>query len=383
MSIFDKKGPFHKLSVQKLRPSLIERDVAGGFSEEIFREFSKSNLFKNSFSTSPADVSVLQNYYDIARGSLDLPFTSSMAAHGYVGVHLLKAFGNVELIGRYQEAMEAGEKIAAISNSENGTSVNLKKMEACLTYKNEVNHLAFTKPCVTNGGIADLLFTSLWNKDQLEIYLLEKEEVSQTSISSELMGFRTGDTGSISGKIALVDLENRKLTSGKETMAALRYCFFIERLIVVVMAAGLAHGLEDYLFSSLPDDLIDAGKDQKQFLQEKVLKLHMVRIQMTSLVETVIKRRPEDFLSSDSELSILKIMISTELREAVFNCIELVGHKALYDNHVLPKVLRDIQMCSFFGGTQELQKINLYGSLLHSKKELKAQTLEIVESKIV
>jgi alkylation response protein AidB-like acyl-CoA dehydrogenase len=224
----------------------------------------------------------------------------------------------------------------------------------------------------TNGNIADVLFTTIWNEKQLEVFLIEKEEVSQSSITDKLVGFRTGDTGMVMGQRAKDDILTRQLATGKNTIESLKYCFFVERLIVSTMATGVAHGLEDYILKMGPQSLQDAVGDSKQYLQEKVLKLHMTRVQMTSLIETITNRTPADFMQSDSELSILKLMISNELRAAVYSCIEVLGHWALYNNSVMPKVLRDIQMCSFFGGTQELQKISLYSSLqFNAKKGLK------------
>lgn len=371
MGIFDNKNFYYDLAVQKLSKNLVERDSQGFFALDIFREFSKNYLFKNMFDAEPTQLTVLQNYYNIARGSLDLPFTSSLAAHGYVSTLLLKKFGTPRFVFRYQQDMETGEKIAAISNSETGTSTNLKKVKAKFVHEEDRLKLQFQKPCVTNGSIADLLFTTLWNNDKLEMYVLEKSEVSQTQLSNQLVGFRTGDSGTVTGLAALKDIGDRRLATDRDTIMAIKYCFYIERLIVAVMATGIAHGLEDFLFKSPPASLIDAIGDNKQYLQEKVIKLHMTRVQMTSLIESIVNRGPEAFMQTDSELCILKMMISNELRAAIFNCIEVIGHWALHSNNVLPKVLRDIQMCSFFGGTQELQKINLYAAIAPNRKELK------------
>ena len=98
----------------------------------------------------------------------------------------------------------------------------------------------------------------------------------------------------------------------------------------------------------------------------------MARVQMSSLLETIINRGSENFHKSESELAILKMMISDELRTAVYSCVEIMGHGGLYTNSVIAKVLRDIQMCSFFGGTPELQKISLYNSLSAGAKKIKA-----------
>ncbi len=372
MSIFDNKNFYYDLAVQKLSNNLIERDGQGFFALDTFREFSKNYLFKNMFDSEPTHLTVLQNYYNIARGSLDLPFTSSLAAHGYVSTLLLKKFGAPRFIFKYQQDIETGEKIAATCSSESGGSSSNKKVSARFVGDQDNIKLQLQKPCVTNGGIADLLFTTIWNKDRLEIYVLEKAEVVQTQLASQLVGFRTGDSGSVSGLTALKDIHDRRLTTDKQTILALHYIFNSERLIMGVMAAGLAHGLEDFLLKSPPASLIDAIGDHKQYLQDKILKLHIARVQMCSLIESVINRGPDAFMQAESELSILKMMISNELRNAIYGCIEVIGHWALHTNNVLPKILRDIQMCSFFGGTQELQKVSLYSAISPNRKVIKA-----------
>ncbi len=372
MGLFDNKNFYYDLAVQKLSKNLVDRDSQGFFALDIFREFSKNYLFKNVFDSEPTQITVLQNYYNIARGSLDLPFTSSLAAHGYVSTLLLKKFASPRFIFRYQQEIETGEKIATVSSHDNLAATSLKKISANLIQEEDRLKLQFQKACVTNGSIADLLFTTLWHKDRLEIYALEKAEVVQTQITNQLVGFRTGDSGSVSGQTALKDIVDRRLTTGQDTMLALKYVFNIERLIFGVMASGLAHGLEDFLLKSPPASLIDAIGDNKQYLQEKILRLHITRVQMTSLIESIVHRGPEAFMQAESELCILKMMISNELRNAVYGCIEVIGHWALHTNNVLPKILRDIQMCSFFGGSVELQKTNLYTSISPNKKEIKA-----------
>ena len=363
MTVFDNKNFYSEVAFQKLFKSLTDRDAMATFSMDTFREFSKNYLFKNMFDAEPTQITVLQNYYNIARASLDMPFTCSLAAHGYVSTLILKKFGTPRFIYRYQQDMETGDKISAINNSENGTSVNLKKMKAQIVEGEGKTILNFQKPCVTNGNAADILFTTLWNNNKLEIYVLEKDEVQQNSISNQLVGFRTGDTGSVMGKVAKSDLFDRRLTTDKDTIHALRYGFCIERLIIAVIATGLAHGLEDYLVKAPPASLMDAIGDNKQYLQDKILKLHMTRIQMSSLIESIVNRGPQNIMQAESELSILKLMISNDLRAAVYTCIEVIGHWALHTNNILPKVLRDVQMCTFFGGTQELQKISLYSNM--------------------
>ena len=372
MSLFDNKNFYYDLAVQKLSKNLVERDAQAFFALDTFREFSKNYLFKNMFDSEPTQLTVLQNYYNIARGSLDLPFTSSLAAHGYISTLLLKKFGSPRFVFRYQQDIETGEKIAATASSENGTAASIKKISARFIPEEDRIKLQFQKQCVTNGSIADLIFTTIWNKDRLEIYALEKSEIVQAQMSGQLVGFRTADSGSVGGQTALKDIADRRLTTDKDTIHALNYTFNIERLIMGVMAAGLAHGLEDFLLKSPPASLIDAVGDHKQYLQEKILRLHVTRIQMSCLIESIIHRGPEAFMQAESELSILKMMISHELRNAVFNCIEVIGHWALHTNNVLPKILRDIQMCSFFGGSQEMQKVGLYTSISPNRKDLKA-----------
>lgn len=364
MTVFSKHLNFLEFANEKLSSDLVNRDSNGSFDIDTFKAFAEKNLFAGFDSIEPTQIDVLQNYYNIARGSLDLPFTSSLAAHGFVGMIMLKRFGSEELKNRFKQDFETGARISSISNSESGTSVYLKKMSAQVAQQQNGDYeLQFTKPCITNGSIANVLMTTMYHNQALELFLILKEEVEQKQINTQLVGFRTGDTGMVTGKKALPDLLSRRLTGEKDTLKALKYCFCIERLIVSVMATGIAHGLEDYIMKVSPQALSDTSGDNKQYLQEKILKLHMTRVQMSSLLETIIHRGSDKIMNSESELAILKLMISNELRAAVYACIEVIGHWALYTNNVIPKVLRDIQMCSFFGGTAELQKISLYSSL--------------------
>ena len=377
MSIFAKRNRYFDLAFSQLRSSLLERDHTAQFAMPSFQHFAAEGLFTAiSSKTNETELEVLANYYNIARASLDLPFASSLAAHGYVGSLMLQKFGNADHIARFAEDMATGHSIGAICNSEHGTSTNLKGMQARISVDNIKEPLSFVKPCITNGAIADLLFTSLWNAsangDQLEIFLLTKNEVLQRDVTGDLVGFRTGNSGSVAGAKAQSDILERRLTTDRASTQALRYCFFIERLIVAVMATGLAHGIEDYLLHEAPPKALEGiAPDQKQYLQEKILEIHMTRIQMTSLIESIVHRGPAEFLNNESELAVLKMLISKNLRSAIFSAIEAVGHRSLQKQHLLPKVLRDVEICSFFGGTQELQKMSLYALINPHKKGIK------------
>jgi alkylation response protein AidB-like acyl-CoA dehydrogenase len=143
MTIFDKQNKFSEIAADQLFKNLVERDSKAFFDMTTFKIFGQEQLFKNIFQTQPTDLKVLLNYYNIARSSLDLPFTSSLAAHGFVACHVLKKFGSKEQIARYQDEFEGGLKIASISNSESGTSINLKKMQARLVKQDTHFQLEF------------------------------------------------------------------------------------------------------------------------------------------------------------------------------------------------------------------------------------------------
>lgn len=374
MSLFEREK-FYALATEALKPTLSQRDESASFSKEAWDKFAGHGLFTGVRLNGSVDSLVVAPYYNIARASLDLPFTSSLAAHGFVSMLLLSKFAPKTLASYFWNGLTDGTEIGAICNSEPGTSLQLKKMKAVSRRTHDgKTHLDFSKPCITNGSIGTVLITSLWkeptnsSKPGLELFVLRPEEVTQKCLNSQLTGFRTGDTGSVEGKLAGRDIGMRRITGSNSTLDALKYCFMIERLIVATMAAGIAQGVEDLLVEAArAKSFHEAKSEWPQYLQEKLVSIHVVRTQMNSLIETVLSRGLDRINESSSELGILKLMITDQLRQAVFSSIEFLGHKGVMKAEILPKVLRDLEMCAFFGGTRELQKTALFHSVLESE----------------
>jgi alkylation response protein AidB-like acyl-CoA dehydrogenase len=243
---------------KNLRPTLLQRDADHRFDPQDWAKIQTlgfNDVLFQSVSESEKMRSLASMFYGIARGSMDLPFCSSLAAHSVIAMDLMQQFMKPSQQEKYLPIMRRPDSIASVCNSEDGAGSDLKKIKALaeISLSGQAN-LRITKPCATNASHANLFLTSAWArnshaKDSLCVLVLEKDEVQARSLQAELAGFRTGLTGGIEVKDLEICFEERALLlqikrSDGQELNLFKRCFDMERLFLGDMVAGILDGME-------------------------------------------------------------------------------------------------------------------------------------------
>jgi len=290
----------------------------------------------------------------LAARVLDLPFVSSLAAHGGVAMDLLDTFGNEKHKQTYLRPSATGTSIGCVANSESGSSLSLKKISSQVAWASSGGQLSGTKSCATNATIADWFLISALEPAKsscLELFIISRQKgVQIKNFAPSLAGFWTGSTGSIA--FSAVPLkETDRFGKTREASAVLRHCFDLERLLMASLVLGTLRALEQQAIAAVKS----RGPEfqQAQFIQNKIFRIHRTRAILEGLMEVARKRSREP---GDTSLAVAKDFLCNGVVEAAEAWVELEGGRALCTDHPAQKVLRDFQMLRFFGGTAELQK---------------------------
>lgn len=355
---------YAQFGADHLLPTVSARDATGVFAVESWNKLSVLKEFQELLHAEANDMTLAAALYGLARGSLDLPFASSVAAHIAIGQPLLNRFGSEFQKKAYASSKPEGN-FFAIANSEPGSGSNLRLMQAKATLLPSGSYrLTGNKPCVTNGSQANWVIFSALAGEEIKLFLLSSTNFSQSPHQQNLFGFRTGATGSV---------EVDTVISAKESefdrgTVALRECFHRERFFLGILVAGLLSGMRDSLFPPL---ISKPAIAEKQYLQEKLVRVQTGLLFIESILERVASRlkRGASWDSLNDELSALKLTLNQDGPELAKALFEAAGASATQLNSHHQRCLRDLLMLTYFGGTSELQKMNLFQSLSYQSQK--------------
>lgn len=369
---------FHHWGIEKIRSTLIERDKNAHFNSAHWIEAQKMGLIKALIDNKEQEgiCSLASMLYGLARGSLDLPLSASLAAHSAISMDLINHFATDEQRKKFGPILMQPNSIAAVCNSEEGTGSDLRKMKATAELKdNGMAVVNFEKPCATNASHANLFLVSVWilrpgQKNNMGVLILEKNEVQSWSLQNHLSGFRTGLTGGVKAENLEIPFQERLLRSHVENINIFKRCFDMERLFLGVMVSGILESVESEIQNIIhKKESSGFTYSDKQYLHEKLIIVYSARVKLTALVEKILFAENFDLNNFSKELSVIKILINEDAVNSIISFYEFIGHRAYMNDHFCQKLIRDFMGLRYFGGTTELQKTSLYNEMVRASQQ--------------
>jgi len=360
-----------KFAQKNIFPTLLERDQKSYFDLILFQETVSSISLSRSPSKSSSDFEfILNSFYNLGLGGLDIPFSVSIVAQ-FISICILKEFGSDDQKLTYMNKLENGEKLASIANSEISGGTDIRSMQSNIVVLNDKYYLNAYKPCVTNCP-ADLIFLSTWignENKRMEVLILPAENLKQELKSTEIFGFQTGLTGSCLATNLELNYPSVRLGNQFDGFKILKYSFDLERLLISCVLAGALEKVlnlsVEYIQNrkSFSKNLVD-----HQHIQEKIVRIYNAKHTIKTLID-YIKINCEslsinNIRNFDMELSHLKYFAVEQSFLAFTEFFELMGHSAVRVDHIAQKLLRDTSLLKFLGGTKELQKQFILNNLI-------------------
>ena len=371
---------FAVLARDLLRPTILKRDREAKFCLESWKSiFAHPDFIPLDFGSEDSHqtttLGMMSSLHAIGRGSLDLPFIASVAAQSAIVPEIIARFGTSAQKKNLPE-IQAGHALAAVCNSETGSGTNLKNMiSVCTIASDGMGVLSARKPLATNASGAKWALVSAWKKEGaslpvLEMYLVETTNLQTKDMASQLTGFRTGNCGQYEIENQNIDAGAIRLGPPGGGVSVFRYCFDLERLYIGVLVSGVLAGLEELALSTLMSKphLLD-----KQFIQEKIIGLFTTRAKVDSLVHYIVSQGLAKIGQHQVELSLLKWICAAEVSGVIQQAGEICGWMNMKEDDVFNKCARDASALRFFGGSVELQKMNIFSWITRSKDHARAK----------
>jgi alkylation response protein AidB-like acyl-CoA dehydrogenase len=306
-------------------------------------------------------------------------FGVTLSVHTGIGSMPLVFFGGKVQKSKYLPAMASGEAIAAYALTEPGAGSDALSIQATAAVSPDGKHYVLNgaKQFITNGGIADVIFTyAKVDGDKMTAFVLEKgfEGVS-TGPEEKKMGIRGSSTCSIFLDDARVPVENVLFEIGRGHIVA----FNILNLGRFKVAAGCVGAAKLAIESGVgyARERVQFGRPVSQFglMKHKIAEMatrtyvaESLLYRTGGLIDTIlatVDRSAEDVGRQSAtnmaeyaiECSMNKVYCSEMLAYVADEAVQMYGGYGYTEEYPVERIYRDCKIFRIYEGTNEINRV--------------------------
>jgi len=307
---------------------------------------------------------------EVARECEDLGFL--ITSLGHIGsLRLLCDYGDEEQKHRWIPGLLKGN-IAVTAMTEECGGSDLSKMQLAAVKTAGQYLLNGKKTHITNAPVATMgllagRIPALGVKKDITLFFLDLN-VPGISIGPVEMnlGLRTSPTADI-------DLENVSITECNIIGAQggglniLHDIISFERALYGVIAAGLIERMAQLgMQRSLSRKAFGKNIAEFQYVQDKLVGMKMSSTICRSLTYEALRMLEEKHPESSLVCSSVKYQAALRLVESAGNLMQIYGHQG-YSDPKIGKFVRDAAGMKIAGGTNDIQKVNIFKQMLGTR----------------
>ena len=305
----------------------------------------------------------------LARGAGDTGFVLSAAAHAGL-LQLLLNYGTEEQQAQLLPGLLAGQ-IGATAATEAAGGSHVAAVQTTAEVVSGGYRLAGEKSHITNAPAADVMMIvgrvrGIGRRD-ITLFLVE---ATQDGVSrgdhEDLVGLRTSPLGPIRLDDVYVPA-GRVIGRPGDGLATLYWCLAFDRMLYgIIVAAHLEALVPLAIERATSRTAFGVPLAEHEYIQEKIVDMKVVIESSRSLSYAALhalSRRDGDF---STLASCAKLLSADGIVRSAMELVQIFGHLGCERSHGIERHLRDAIAFRIAGGTNEMQKKNIFKNLLLS-----------------
>ncbi|RCV48916.1 acyl-CoA dehydrogenase family protein [Marinitenerispora sediminis] len=375
---------FHRFAREHIAPGSAERDRTETFDRKLWDRLAGSGFWHvhvpKRFGGDGGDLwDHVAAFEGLAGGADDCGFVLSAAAHGGL-LQLLLRFGTEEQCERFVPELLSGRLGATAATEAGGGS----HVSAVTTSARRLPDGGFVlngdKSHITNAPMADLMMivgrvAGIGDRD-ITLFLVDKDQAGvERGGHEELLGLRASPLG----PIALRDVEvpaDRVLGGVGRGLDVLYWTLAFDRLVYgIVVAAHLEALLPVALDRITTRRAFGAPLADHEYIQEKIVDIQLTieSARALSYAATGALRDQDGTARASMLASCAKLLSAEGLMRSALELVQIFGHLGFARSTGLERHLRDAVAFRIAGGTNEMQKKNIFTQVLRAHRADRAQ----------
>ncbi|WP_371614246.1 acyl-CoA dehydrogenase family protein [Streptomyces sp. NBC_00454] len=369
----DIRDRFFRFAQQEIAPGSAERDLNASFDHAVWKKLAESGFWRVHV---PVELGGeggglwdhVAAFEGLARGANDCGLVLSVAAHAGL-VQLLIHHGTHDQKHELLPRLMSGA-VAATASTEAGGGSHVAAIRTTARHlPSGAFELSGEKSHITNAPVADLMMIvgrvpSAGKKD-ITLFLVEagQEGVGQGA-HEDLMGLRTSPLGPIELDKVVVSAD-RLIGNVGEGLEKLYWCLAFDRLIYGIVVAGhLGSVLETAVHRITSRSAFGSLLAEHQYIQDKIVTMKVAIESSRALAFEAVHALDENRADAGTLASCVKLISAEGIVESALELVQIFGHIGTEKSYGIERHLRDAVAFRIAGGTNEMQKKNIFKHVL-------------------
>lgn len=301
-------------------------------------------------------------------GSNDCGFAVTVGAHGAL-LQLLLRYGTREQQELFVPQLMAGQVGATAATEPTGGS-HVAAIRTTATRVAEHDFRLTGDKChITNAPVADLAVivgrVAGLGKRDISLFLVERgQDGLDFGDPEDLIGLRTSPLGPITMRDVRIDRDHLLGEPG-DGLAILYWCLAFDRLSFgIIAAAHLESLLPLALDRATTRETFGVPIAEHQYIQDKIVQMKVAAETARALSYVTLCALQNEDTQAGTLASCTKLMAAQGIVGSGLELVQLFGHMGCDRDFGIERQLRDATAFRIAGGTDEMQKKNIFSQVL-------------------